>query len=82
MQDLTRRLYKEKGYEFYVYCPIGFVAEHLEVLYDNDQICKKLTNELGVQYYRPEMPNVHPQFIESLADAVTKKITELSQINA
>ncbi|TGA97007.1 ferrochelatase [Sporolactobacillus shoreae] len=82
VQDLTRRLYQEKGYESYIYCPIGFVAEHLEVLYDNDQTCKHLTAKLGVHYYRPEMPNANPKFIESLADVVAKKMAELDQINA
>src|SRR5690606_12389633 len=35
VQDLTRDLYKEKGYRSFVYAPVGFVADHLEVLYDN-----------------------------------------------
>ncbi|MGV3466946.1 MAG: ferrochelatase, partial [Heyndrickxia sp.] len=39
VQDLTRELYKNKGYKAFVYIPVGFVAEHLEVLYDNDYEC-------------------------------------------
>ncbi|RKQ31293.1 ferrochelatase [Oceanobacillus halophilus] len=70
VQDLTRELYKEKGYRSFVYAPVGFVADHLEVLYDNDYECKVVCDELGVNYYRPEMPNVHPQFINTLAEVV------------
>src|SRR5690606_19578611 len=40
VQDLTRDLHKEHGYKAFVYTPLGFVAEHLEVLYDNDYECK------------------------------------------
>jgi ferrochelatase len=77
VQDLTRELYQEKGYSAFIYCPVGFVAEHLEVLYDNDIECKAVTDELGVHYYRPEMPNAKPEFIRCLADVVAKQWTKL-----
>ncbi|MGG3623273.1 ferrochelatase [Bacillus gobiensis] len=80
VQDLTRTLYEEKGYEFFIYCPVGFVAEHLEVLYDNDIECKAVTDELDVHYYRPKMPNADPVFIEGLVNAVSKEIKNLELI--
>ncbi|MGO4887453.1 ferrochelatase [Anaerobacillus sp. MEB173] len=70
VQDLTRELHEKDGYTTMIYCPVGFVAEHLEVLYDNDIECKAVTDELGLNYYRPEMPNAKPEFIESLATVV------------
>lgn len=75
VQDLTRDLHKEKGYTSFVYAPVGFVADHLEVLYDNDYECKVVCDEVGANYYRPEMPNANPQFIETLADVVLKKLS-------
>lgn len=77
VQDLTRELHSQKGYTSYVYCPVGFVAEHLEVLYDNDFECKVVTDQLGAHYYRPEMPNTKPEFINCLADVVAKKLKEI-----
>lgn len=74
VQDLTRELYEAKGYRTFVYVPAGFVADHLEVLYDNDTECKVITDELGAAYYRPEMPNAKPEFIDCLADVVLKKL--------
>ena len=59
MQDLTKDLYEEHGYESFIYCPVGFVAEHLEVLYDNDYECKVVTDELNAKYFRPNMPNAN-----------------------
>ncbi|RBW69305.1 ferrochelatase [Bacillus taeanensis] len=76
VQDLTRDLYEQEGYQSFVYCPVGFVAEHLEVLYDNDYECKVVTDELRANYYRPEMPNAKSEFIEALAEVVTKKLIE------
>lgn len=73
VQELTRDLYHDKGFKVMVYCPVGFVADHLEVLYDNDIECKMVTEELGIKYYRPEMPNTHPLFIECLTDVVLNK---------
>lgn len=74
VQDLTRDLYKQKGYKAFVYAPVGFVADHLEVLYDNDYECKVVCDEIGANYYRPEMPNVDPLFINAMANAVMTKI--------
>ncbi|GGM25294.1 ferrochelatase [Paraliobacillus quinghaiensis] len=73
VQDLTRDLYKEKGYRTFVYAPVGFIVDHLEVRYDNDYECKVVCDELGASYYRPPMPNIAPEFIETLADVVLKK---------
>jgi len=74
VQDLTRELHEEKGYTSFVYTPVGFIADHLEVLYDNDYECKVVTDEIGADYYRPEMPNAQPEFIAGLATVVLKQI--------
>ncbi|MCA1022558.1 ferrochelatase [Halobacillus litoralis] len=76
VQDLTRDLYHDKGYTTFVYAPVGFVSDHLEVLYDNDYECRVVCDEIGAGYYRPEMPNTHPQFIDTLADVVLNKAKE------
>lgn len=72
VQDLTRDLYEKHQYKAFVYTPVGFVTEHLEVLYDNDYECKVITDELGVSYYRPKMPNTDPLFIDAMASAIFK----------
>lgn len=76
VQDLTRDLYEQKGYKAFVYAPVGFVAEHLEVLYDNDYECKVVTDEVGASYYRPAMPNAKPAFIDAMAAVVLNKLKE------
>ncbi|MCM3595366.1 ferrochelatase [Metabacillus idriensis] len=75
VQDLTRDLYEQKGYRTFVYIPVGFVADHLEVLFDNDYECKVVTDELGAKYYRPEMPNAKDEFIDCLSTVVLKELS-------
>jgi ferrochelatase len=79
VQDLTRDLFEHEGYTSFIYCPVGFVADHLEVLYDNDYECKVVTDELGANYYRPSMPNSDPLFIDALADAIAKKLADVEK---
>lgn len=74
VQDLTRDLHSKFRYKAFVYTPVGFVSDHLEVLYDNDIECKAVTDEVGAKYYRPEMPNSQPLFIEAMASAIFKII--------
>lgn len=74
VQDLTRALYEQQHYQHYIYTPVGFVCEHLEVLYDNDYECKVVCDELGVKYYRPEMPDTHPLFIGAMVDEIVSVI--------
>ena len=74
VKDLTVELYHHKHYDTFVFCPVGFVADHLEVLYDNDIECRQVTDQLGATYIRLAMPNIHPKFIDALAHAVLQKI--------
>ena len=72
VQDLTRDLFEEHRYESFIYCPVGFVAEHLEVLYDNDYECRVVTDEINAAYFRPNMPNSQSIFIDCLTEIVSK----------
>ncbi len=74
VQDLTRDLHEQKGYTSFVYTPVGFVTDHLEVLFDNDYECKVVTDEIGAKYYRPEMPNTQPLFIDAMSEVVLKHL--------
>lgn len=76
VQDLTRDLHEKQGFTSFVYAPVGFVADHLEVLFDNDYECKVVTDEIGANYYRPEMPNAQDEFIDILSTVVLKELNK------
>ena len=54
--------------------PIGFVADHLEVLYDIDIQAMEHASKLGMELCRIESPNATPTFIAALAEIVREKI--------
>jgi ferrochelatase len=53
-----------------VVAPVGFVSDHLEVLFDVDVECVELAAQLGVELRRIASPNADPRFIEALAEIV------------
>ncbi len=74
--DILERLreLQRQGKNRVLVSPIGFVSEHLEILYDVDVEAMKLASELGMKLHRTELPNNSPQFIQSLASLVTKRL--------
>ncbi len=61
---------KEAGGKRVLIAPIGFVADHLEVLYDIDVECAERAQRLGLEMRRIESPNASPAFIDALAAIV------------
>ena len=60
--------------DHYIFVPIAFISEHIEVLFDNDVECKELCQELGVVYHRPPMPNSDPHLIKALLSTIQSHI--------
>jgi ferrochelatase len=67
--DYLRRE-RETGLDAVVLCPVGFLCDHVEVLYDLDVEAADTCRETGIAMERAEAVNVHPRFIDALADAV------------
>lgn len=61
----------QQGYKYALAAPIGFVCDHVEILYDIDIEARQLAHEHGLQLERIESMNTDPLFIEAIADAVT-----------
>ncbi|MDP2776981.1 MAG: ferrochelatase, partial [Anaerolineales bacterium] len=57
-------------------CPIGFVCEHVEILYDIDIVYQKLAKSLGVRLERIEMVHIAPQMVVGLADLICRTAKE------
>jgi ferrochelatase len=53
--------------------PIGFVCDHVEILYDLDIAGRKLVEAHGAHFERSESLNASPTFIAALADIVERK---------
>ena len=57
-----------------VVAPIGFVADHLEILFDVDVECVEAAAKLGIELRRTASPNDDPRFIEVLASVVRSRV--------
>ncbi|MEW9668864.1 ferrochelatase [Ammoniphilus sp. 3BR4] len=65
---------QDEGVKDLIISPIGFVSDHLEVLYDIDIEAQKLARELGIHLERTASLNSDPLFIEALSRAVMKQL--------
>ena len=68
--------YAAGGKRHMLICPIGFVCEHVEILYDIDIVYQKLARELGVQLERIVMLNDDPEMVRGLAGLVRQTAQE------
>lgn len=71
VRDVVRRLGADDGTGAVIVCPIGFVADHLEVLYDLDVELARVAKDEGLEYVRTASLNDDPAFIEVLVDLIT-----------
>jgi ferrochelatase len=55
-----------------VICPIGFVCDHIEVLYDLDTVAARVCRDIGLPMARAATVNDDPLFLEMMADEVLK----------
>ena len=63
-----------KGVDDVLVCPIGFVADHLEIRWDLDTEAQEKADELGMRLARIEMPNADPAFVATLAAIVRRAL--------
>jgi protoporphyrin/coproporphyrin ferrochelatase len=63
-----------RGVRDVLLCPIGFVADHLEIRWDLDTEAAERAGELGVRLARIEMPNADREFVLVLARLVREAL--------
>ena len=59
-----------------VVVPIGFICDHMEVVYDLDTEAKETAAELGIAYKRAETISTDPAFISSLVDVLEERAAQ------
>ena len=73
MEDTIRDL-KQKGHSGVFLQPIGFVCDHVEVLYDIDVAFRECAEREGMRFWRAESLNDSPTFIAALADVARSRL--------
>ena len=57
--------------------PIGFLCDHVEILYDIDIAFQATARKLGLKLFRPESLNASPLLIAALADLASQGLLHL-----
>ncbi len=65
-----------------VIVPIGFVSDHMEVIYDLDDEAAKLCEERGIAMERTATVGTHPEFIKMICSLVKERMSENPQREA
>jgi len=63
----------DRGVESVVVVPIGFISDHMEVIYDLDTEAKATAEELGLRYQRVDTPGAHPDFVAMVRELLLER---------
>jgi ferrochelatase len=59
--------------------PIGFISDHMEVLYDLDIEARELCNRLGIRMVRASTVGTHPRFVRMIRELIVERMTGQSE---
>ena len=62
----------EAGATAVIICPIGFVSDHIEVVWDLDYELRRRATELGIEFARAATPNADPRFARLAVDLINE----------
>lgn len=72
--DHIRALHESQVRELLIH-PIGFLSDHMEVLYDLDEEARLLCDEVGITMVRSATVGVHPGFVAMLAEVIQERMS-------
>jgi ferrochelatase len=67
------RTAKDAGKKAIVIVPIGFVSDHVEVIWDLDNEAKETCDELGLEFERVATSGTHSAFVEGIIDLIQER---------
>ena len=70
--DYLREL-NTQGVQSVVVAPIGFVSDHMEVVYDLDFEARNVANELGLTMIRAATAGTHPAFVKMIRELILER---------
>lgn len=74
VNDRMRELHAQGGTDVIV-VPIGFISDHMEVLFDLDTEAKETAAELGMGFVRAATVGTHPRFIRMIRELIVERMT-------
>ncbi|MFC6012321.1 ferrochelatase [Nocardia lasii] len=65
-----------KGIDAVVVCPVGFVSDHLEVIWDLDNEAATRADELGMAFARAATPGTDPRFPRMIVELIAERVSD------
>ncbi len=76
INDYLRELHASQSPREVIVVPIGFVSDHMEVLYDLDTEARGLCDDLGLVMVRAGTVGVHPKFISMIGELILERMDD------
>jgi ferrochelatase len=73
VNDYLREL-RGEGVESVVVAPIGFVSDHMEIVYDLDYEAQNVAKELGMTMVRAATAGTHPAFVKMIRELIVERL--------
>ncbi len=64
----------ESGHDKVIIAPIGFISDHIEILFDLDEECVQLADKLGMTMQRAGTVGTHPRFVTMIRKLIQERL--------
>jgi ferrochelatase len=68
------RALRDEGVTSVVIAPIGFVSDHMEVVYDLDVEARRVADEIGMKMVRAQTAGTHPAFVRMIRELIVERV--------
>ncbi len=75
IRDALRRIRADDETRDVVVAPLGFLSDHVEILWDLDVEARQVCDELGLQMIRAETVGSHPHFVRMIRELILERVT-------
>jgi ferrochelatase len=72
--DYLREVKSRGNTNSVIIAPIGFVSDHMEIIFDLDTQARALCEELGLTMVRAQTAGTHPRFIQMIRELITERL--------
>jgi len=72
--DRIEQIAQENHPAYVIVQPIGFISDHMEVMYDLDEEAAAKCKELGIEFIRTPTVGTHPQFVAMVVDLIEERL--------
>ena len=74
--DYLQQTHDEQGTKDVVIVPIGFISDHMEVLFDLDTEAQELCDKLGMKMVRSATAGTHPKFVSMIRELIAERLDD------